>query len=180
MDPTDLLLVGIEVSVAFACFAGIVATFQFGGETQVKRGDVVGLTLIVQISLMSALLCLLPVLLSIYGIEDRKVWAVSSAVGAVYGAGSMYYVDKNMRGAVRRRSIRLLFGSFQGVFFVVVVALVLNTLDVLFHRIPGPYLTGIALGFCLDGYMFTRLLLRPLWQSVFEHEAAKLRMNGSV
>jgi len=180
MDPTELLLVGIEVSVAFACFAGIVATFQFGGKTKIKRGDVVGLSLIVQISLMSALLCLLPLLLSIYGIEDRILWSICSAVGAIYVGGSMYYVDTHMRGAVRRRSIRILFGSMQGVFALVLIAQVLNTSNLVFHRVPSPYLTGIALGFCLDGYMFARLLLRPLWQTVLEQEAANSKANSPV
>ena len=180
MDPNELLLVGIEVSVAFACFAGIVATFQFGGATEVKRGDVVGLSLIVQISLMSALLCMLPLILSIYGIEAPNVWAICSAVGAVYTACSIYYVDKNMRGAVRRMSLRLMFGSFQGVFALVVVVQVLNASDILFHRVPGPYLTGIAIGFCLDGYMFARLLLRPLWLAVREQEAGSSRAVSSA
>ena len=45
MDAAELLLVGIEVSVAFAGFAGVIATFQFRGAARIDCGDVVGLTI---------------------------------------------------------------------------------------------------------------------------------------
>ena len=51
MEITDLLLVSIEISVAFAGFAGIIATFQYRGEKQAKKGDVIGISMIVHLSL---------------------------------------------------------------------------------------------------------------------------------
>ena len=47
MQGADLLLVGTEVSVAFAGFAGIIATFQAKGEKHISRGDLVGLDIVV-------------------------------------------------------------------------------------------------------------------------------------
>lgn len=172
MESTDLLLVGAEVSVAFAGFAGIIATFQFRGATQVKRGDVVGLTMIVQMSLNCALLSALPLLLSTFKLEATTIWTLCSLYGAIYTAYSMQSLHRSMRGATRRRSLRLLFGSFQAVFGCVVFMQFLNAANFIFHREPGPYITGIVLGLGLVGYMFGRLLLRPLWKAVREQEAA--------
>jgi hypothetical protein len=174
METIDLLLVGVEVSVAFAGFAGIIATFQFRGESIVKRGDIVGLSMIVQSSLTCAALSVLPLILFIFEIRDAMVWAICSGVGAVSVGNSMYGIDKNMRGAVRRLSLRIFFGALQGLFALVVLAQLLNAADIVFHREPGPYITGIVMGLGLVGYMFGRLLLRPLWSAVRRQEADSL------
>ena len=102
MESTDLLLVGAEVSVAFAGFAGIIATFQFREAKQVKRGDVVGLTMIVQMSLNCALLSALPLLLSTFKLEATTIWTICSLYGGTYTAYSMQSVHRNMRGATQR------------------------------------------------------------------------------
>ena len=62
----------------------------------------------------------------------------------------------------------------QGVFVLIVISLILNMLDLVFHREPGPYLTGIIIGLGLVGVMFTRLLIGPLWKVVREQEATDL------
>ena len=63
MDPSDLLLVGIEVSVAFAGFAGVIATFQFSDPTKINRGNIMGLTMIVDFGLVCAFSSTLPLFL---------------------------------------------------------------------------------------------------------------------
>ena len=83
MITSDLLLVGAEVSVAFAGFSGIIATFQFRDATLIKRGDIVALTMIVQFSLLCAFFSVFPVLLSIFGIDGTTVWSISSALVAL-------------------------------------------------------------------------------------------------
>lgn len=172
MESTDLLLVGAEISVAFAGFAGIIATFQFSEAKRVKRGDVVGLTMIVQMSLNCALLSALPLLLSTFKLEATTIWTICSLYGGTYTVYSMQSIYRNMRGATRKRSLRLLFNSFQTVFASVAVVQFLNASNLIFHREPGPYIAGIVIGLGLVGYMFGRLLLRPLWIAVSEQEAA--------
>ena len=172
MEATDLLLIGTEVSVAFAGFAGIIATFQFRDETKINRGRIVGLTMIVQFSLMCSLFCVFPLLLSHFDLEDATLWSIVSCFGLVYICYSMYFINKNMRGAVRKKSARLLFGLFYGAAALVSLSLVLNIADLAFHKEPGPYLTAIVFGLSLVGYMFARLLLRPLWRVVHEQETA--------
>ena len=174
MEISELLLVGIEVSVALAGFAGIIATFQFRDETKIKRGQVVGLSLIVHLSLVLALLCTLPFLLSIFGVPDAILWSVCSGLAALWTAYTQYVVHKNMKGAARTRSTRFFISMLQGVFVLVVISLILNILDLVFHREPGPYIAGIIIGLGLVGIMFTRLLVRPLWKVVREQEARDL------
>jgi hypothetical protein len=170
MDPSDILLVGIEVSVAFAGFAGIIATFQFSNRNIVKRGDVVGLTMIVQNSLNAAFSSALPLILFMFGVSEETVWLLVSGFGAAIYAVYMYIIDSKMRGVVRKTSLKILFGSIQGVAGLIVISLVLNASNVVFHREPGPYIAAIALTLCIVSYMFSRLLLRPLWFAVHAQE----------
>jgi hypothetical protein len=99
----------------------------------------------------------------------------------------MYVVDKNMRGAVSRKSQKLFIGSMQALSAATVLMSFLNAADIIFHRVPGPYFVGIILHLGLVGHMFARLLLRPLWHSLHlreqEHElsgatASKQRMHS--
>jgi hypothetical protein len=174
MEPSDFLLVGIEVSVAFAGFAGIIATFQFSDRTKIKRGDVVGLTMIVQNSLLAAFASALPLVLYTFDLSDETIWSLVSGVGAVLFGLFMYIIDRNMRSVVRKRSLKLLFGSMQGVAGLMVIALILNAANVVFHREPGPYIIAIVQSLGIVGYMFTRLLLRPLWHAVRIQESASI------
>ncbi len=170
----DLLLVGIEVSVAFAGFAGVIATFQFRDTTKINRGDVVGLTMIVTFGLMCALFCALPMFLSTFDVEGRALWVICSSLGAIYVCRAMYYVHTKMKTALLSGRTRVIFGILQSVAALIVFSLILNVADLVFHREPGPYLAAIFFPLCVVGYMFIRLLLRPIWRTVREQEASNL------
>ncbi len=174
MEFTNLLLVGIEISVAFAGFAGIIATFQYRGEKQAKKGDVIGIAMIVHLSLGCAFMSGLPLLLSTFNIEAETIWAVCSLSCGIYMLYIMQSINRNMQGAVKKLSTRLLFGSFYAATSCIVLALFVNAADLVFHREPGPYIIAISYGLSLVGYMFTRLLLHPLWVAVKEREAANV------
>ena len=172
MESAELLLVSAEVSVAFAGFAGIIATFQFGGTKRVKSGDVVGVTMIVQFSLNCALLSVLPLLLFAFKLEATTIWTICSLFAGTVIAYYLQSVHRSMRGVTRRWTLRLLFGSFYAGFAGVVFILLLNASNLIFHREPGPYIAGIVLCLGVVGYVFGRLLLHPLWVAVSEQEAA--------
>lgn len=174
MEITDLLLVGMEISVAFAGFAGIIATFQYRGGKQAKRGDVIGIAMIVNLSLGCAFLSSLPLLLSTFNIEAETIWTVCSLFTAFYTLYVMQSINRNLQRAVKKLATRLLFGSFYVAGSCSVLAQFLNAADLVFHREPGPYIIGISYGLSLVGYMFGRLLLHPLWVGVREQEAANL------
>ena len=178
MDESALLLVGIEVSVAFAGFAGIIATFQNRDEATIDRGHVVGLTMIVNFSLFGAFFCALPLALSVFRIEEATIWSINSGLQCIYTLNRMNYIHQNMSVVALKRTTRLLFRMLQGGASFVVVALALNAANLVFHRGPGPSITAIFFGLGLVGFMFARLLLRPLWRVVREQEAAASRLAG--
>jgi hypothetical protein len=174
MDSSDLLLVGIEVSVAFAGFAGVIATFQFRDTVRIKRGDIVGLTMIVDFGLVAALYSALPLVLSIFHVEGGILWVVCSSLAAIAVCRAMYIVHTKMKPAAISSHTRILFGILQGVAALVVLSLILNAANLVFHREPGPFIAAILYGLSLVGYMFLRLLIRPLWIAVHEHEAGNV------
>ncbi len=171
MDESALLLVGIEVSVALAGFAGIVATFQNMGARAIDRGDVVGLTIIVNFGLMGAFFCTLPLVLSVFGVGTAAVWAINSALQCVYMLNRMQYVHRRMSVVPLRPRSRRVFRIIQGTSAVLAVALALNAGNRLFHREPGPSIAALLFGLSIVGFMFARLLLRPLWKAVYAQEA---------
>ncbi|MFT6878831.1 MAG: hypothetical protein ACI9XK_004848 [Granulosicoccus sp.] len=171
MDVFDLLLVGVEASIALAGFAGVIATYQINNVTMIRRGPVGALTVIVQYSLMAALSCGICLCLSAFGVLDKTLWAISSLIGTVFTIAGAYSIAKLMRGAITKKSVRLLFLSLQSFGALVVLALILNALDLVFHREPGPFIAGIIYALGVASYMFSRLLLLPLWRIVREQEA---------
>jgi hypothetical protein len=171
VEESALLLVGVEVSVALAGFAGIVATFQGRNEGALARGDVVGLTIIVNFSLVGAFFCTLPLVLTIFGARGATIWSINSALQCVYMLNRMQYVHRNMSAVALRQSTRRLFRVIQGIAALIAVGLALNALNYGFHREAGPSIAALFFGLGLVGFMFARLLLRPLWRAVHKQEA---------
>lgn len=171
MDESSLLLEGVEVSVALAGFAGIVATFQFRDNSKVRRGDMVGLTMLVSFSLVIAFFCALPLALGVFSIRDTTIWAVTSSLGAIYVFNSMWFVHRRMHSVRMKARTRRLFAALQAVAGLLAVLNILNAANVGFSREPGPHIASLLFGLCLVGYMFVRLLVRPLWKVVHDQEA---------
>ena len=171
LEATDLLLLGTEVSVAFAGFSGIIATFQLRSGTKLTRGDVVGITIIVQNSLVSTLFCVWPLVFLISGVDEKLIWAFFSGAAGIWGGTTIYLVNKTVAVRVRNSTTRRVFRSLQLLAGAIGVCLILNASNLVFHREPGPLLAAIVFGLGLVGLMFSRLLLRPLWRSIREQES---------
>ncbi len=178
MSESAILLVGIEVSVALAGFAGVIATFQFRDGAGINRGHMVALTIIVNFSLMCAFFSVLPPLLSILRFEDATIWLIGSALLCIYIPNRMYRIHRNMSVVALRRSTQLVFRALFGVAALLFVLNALNVANQVFHREPGPYIAAIVFGLGMVGYLFARLLLRPLWRVVRDQEAAASKLAG--
>lgn len=178
MEVLDILLVGIEASIALAGFSGVIATYQITDVTRVRRGAVVGLTVIVQYSLLAALACAIPLLLHTIGVKGATLWLISSVVGAIGTASGAYDSARRMRGAIVKKSSRLLFLLLQSLGVLVTLALILNAADLVFHREPGPYIAMVVYILSVAGVMFSRLLLLPLWRILREREDADSRVSN--
>ena len=165
-------MLGVEAAIALAGFAGIIATFQFAGAKETRRAEAVGLTMILQFSLLAALMCSIPLLLNSFGIAQTVVWAISSLLTAFIYIGSIYNQIRSARRAIRTLSgVRFLLMLLLPGLCITVINF-MNTLNIFFHREPGPVIAGILWGLTVASLMFSRLLLRPVWRSVRTYEEA--------
>jgi hypothetical protein len=174
MNVFDLFMVGIEISVAIAGFAGIVATFQFRDREKVSRGDAVGLTMIVKISLYLAFCCVLPLSLAAFGLEGPTLWTLCSIFGAVLQCYLSISIYKAMKGAIVGVSAGIMIGTIHVMGALNAALQIANISGFVFHQEPGPVIAGVVFGLTMAAFMFSRLLLRPVWKSVRENEAAAL------
>ena len=99
-------------------------------------------------------------------------------IGAILTASRLYSFARSMRGAFAKKSSRFLYLFLQGLGALVVLANILNAVDLVFHREPGPLVAGIFLALSVAGIMFARLLLLPLWRIVREQEDANSRVTS--
>ena len=180
MKEFDILLVGIEASIALAGFAGVIATYQINDVTRIRRGAVVALTAIVQYSLLAALVCAIPLILHTFGVQGETLWAISSGIGAILLASMAYNSARSMRGATTKKSSFLLYLLLQGLGALFVLANILNAFDLAFHREPGPLVVGIFHALSVAGINFSRLLLLPLWRIVREQEDANSKVTSQA
>ncbi len=178
MEVFDILLVGIEASIALAGFAGVIATYQTSDVTKVRRTVIAGLSVTVQFSLLAALACSIPLLLSAFGVKSATLWFISSVAAVILMACAAYGSAASVKGVIAKKSSWVLYRLLQGLAALVVLALILNAADLVFHREPGPVVAGVFYALSVAGYTFSRLLLHPLWRIVSEQEAANSRATS--
>jgi hypothetical protein len=174
MESLDILILGVETSIALAGFAGIIATFQFSGEKETRRGDAVGLTMILQFSLLSALTSSIAILLYSFDVKETTLWTICSLFIAVIQTLVLYGIHKDMKGVDRKKSFARLVVVLNLPSSLLIVCHVLNASDVFFHREAGPTIASLVYTLSIAGFMFSRLLLIPIWRNVRKQEAAKL------
>ena len=129
-------------------------------------------------SLLAALVCAVPLLLNTFGINYERIWLISSVIGSIVTVYGAYGCIKIMRGAIAKKSSWFLFALLQGMGYLVTLAIILNAADLVFHREPGPIIAGVFYALFVAGYMFSRLLLLPLWRIVREQEAANSKVTS--
>ena len=174
MESLDILILGVEASIALAGFAGIIATFQFGEGKAVRRADAVALSMIVQFSLVAALSCSVAIILYSFGIKETTMWAICSVLSAIIGIGVVYAQMGNSRGVARTKFMVRLILIFESIAVGMIMINILNASNIIFHREAGPFVASIVWPLSVAGFMFSRLLLRPVWRNVRLQEAAKL------
>jgi hypothetical protein len=174
MESLDILILGVEASIALAGFAGIIATFQFGEGKVVKRADAVALSMIVQFSLVAALACSTAIILYSFSVRETTMWAICSVLSAIIGIGALYAQLSNSRGVARTKFMVRLILTFESIAAFMVMINILNASNIFFNREAGPFVASIVWPLCIAAFMFSRLLLRPVWRNVRLQEAANL------
>ena len=179
MDTTSQLLLTAEIAVALAGFAGVVVSFQYKAGAIMPRGLVLGLDIMIKNSLGVALFAILPLALSNFGIEETAVWSIFSGLLVPIFIVVILKTKRQFRKIpVSDKFSRLLFSSWFGAAYLVTTANILNVLNVFFHREFGPYFITLVFTLCLSGYMFSRLVVRPLWITVHKNEAEHMDWNN--
>lgn len=176
MENADQLLTFTQVAVAVAGFAGIIGTFQFKKDERIRRGDAVGLAVVVNMGLMSAFYSTLPLLLANFGINNAIVWALSSAMACViytYFSFDLAFRLKNFK--TYKTSNKLIIYLLYFVALIIIIMNLLNAFNIVFKREFGPYYISLIYSLGLVCYMFSRLLLRPIWRALREQESEELK-----
>lgn len=178
MEEAAQLLTLTQVAVAVAGFAGIIGTFQFKDGERIRRGDAIGIAVVVNTGLMSAFYSILPLLLSNFGLSDSTVWTISSVMAC------FIYVYFSIDIALRLKKFKTFkFYNKLVIFILFLIGLVvivinfLNALNIVFIREFGPFYISLIYSLGLVCYMFSRLLLRPIWRTVRSQEAEDLKKS---
>ncbi|MEZ5491132.1 MAG: hypothetical protein R3F50_12550 [Gammaproteobacteria bacterium] len=171
MTGEDQLILLAEISIALAGFAGIVVTYQFRDTHKISRGNAVGLALIIHCGLVDGFFAVLPMAVFFLGVSEQSAFRFSSAMHCVNYALYYAWTIRNMRGVpVRNQGAKVYFLALYALGVGVFVINVLNALNIHFHGEFGPYFLACLLPLMIAGYMFARLVLRPLWRALREAE----------
>lgn len=180
MENADQLLTFTQVAVAVAGFAGIIGTFQFKEGERIRRGDAVALAVVVNTGLMSAFYSILPLLLVNFGINDATVWTISS------GMTCIIYVYFNIDFAIRLKNFKtyktinkIIIYSLFIVSLIIIIINFLNACNIVFKREFGPFYISLIYSLGSVCYMFSRLLLRPIWRTIRKQESEELNDGAS-
>jgi hypothetical protein len=177
MDHSDQLLTFAELAIALAGFSGIIATYQFKQEEYVSRGRVLGLSMIVNISLLAALFSVLPLALLNLGFSERSVWAFSSGLAGFIWIAFTIFIGHNMTTYRVRKPARILFAFLFFVSAIASVVLLLNAFGIILHQTYAPYFAAFLLAFFMVCFNFSRLLMHPLWRALRENEVARAAVD---
>ena len=166
MEESDILLTFTQVTVAFVGFAGIIATFQFRDDYNIKKKDAVSLELIINTGLMGAFFSVLPLILSSFGLSDASVWSLSSGIMSVNYLGFMYYLFRQVKRLNFRRSTSIIVITYFVLGFLVIILNLMNVFNIVFQSEFGPFFISLTYPLALVGFMFSRLLLSPIWRMI--------------
>jgi len=179
MEEAGQLLTLTQVAIAVAGFAGVIGTFQFKEGEKIRRGDAVGLSMIVNTGIMAAFYSILPFLMSNFGIRDEIVWAISSGSGTVIYIIFLFYAARRLKKFKMYKTINKLLVFFLFfVAFIIIIINIMNAFNIVFKREFGPFYISLIYALGSVCYMFSRLLLRPIWRTIRKQESENLSDNG--
>ncbi len=160
MEHSDVFLTITEVSVAFAGFSGVVAVFGRRDPRWWKKEDRYRFHSLVETSLVSVFLSLLPFAFQALELSTEVTWRVASGLFLLYMAASYgYHISYMFSVPPEERASSAWWEIYVGMAFdVVIVGLNLYNLAVL--HAAGPYLVGLILLVGEGGFYFFRLLMQ--------------------
>jgi len=167
METINQLIIVIQISISLAGFSGIVASFQYREGTKITRGDTLGLVLLVNMSLVATFFSVLPIVLFNFSVRENSVWGICSMLMAANYTVFLYYILGRLKHVKVKRNITKIIHSLWTIFCVVIIILnIFNSLGIILHREYPPYFVSLLLPLIVAGYLFARLVSRPLWRAI--------------
>lgn len=160
MQAADALTTLAEVSVAFAGFSGIVTAFRRRSPGEWSDLDRFRFRFMVEFSLATLALSMLPLFLAELGLSEGRAWSVASFV---LGGGALAYLARSAWQLRRLLSAgepvsRTLAAVSVGIGMAVAASAFANAAGVFAHP-SGVYLAGVGGCLFVSSAMFARLLL---------------------
>lgn len=160
MQAAEALSALAEVSVAFAGFSGIVTAFRRHNPGQWNRLDRFRFRFMVEFSLATLALSLIPFFLAEFGLPESEIWSRSSLV---LGGGALFFLIRSalllyplvVAGEPVSRSLAVVSVAMG---IVITVSAFANAAG-FFSRSSGVYLAGVGGCLFVSSAMFARLLL---------------------
>jgi len=160
MKAAEALAALAEVSVAFAGFSGIVTAFRRRNPGEWSGLDRFRFRFMIEFSLATLALSLLPFFVSELGVSESRVWSFSSLI---LGVGALLYLTRSLirllpllaAGEPVSRGLAVVSVS---VGVGVAVSAFINAAG-LFSHPSGVYLAGVGGCLFVSSAMFARLLL---------------------
>jgi hypothetical protein len=169
MEGSDQLLTVAEIGATLAGFTAIVGIFGRSGRR--SEGTRLFFWLMIEFSFAMILFCVLPLVLSNFGVDARVVWSLCSTAMATFIVVHLMSMRAVLRSGFARGQLPR-FGPLvvTPLFSVVFVVQVLNALAVGFERTYAAYFLGLVLflGIALTNFA---LLVTKFWESSAEPEA---------
>ncbi len=156
-------LIGIaQVAIVFAGFAGISVVLSRRLPEHWTYTEAVRMACMIESSVTAAFFALLPFAFMAFGLGIATTLSISGLLFAVAILVHMTANGIRMRRAYRQDPedrLPFLFRiSTLAVAAAVLLGLVLNSLDIMFHQSFGPYLAGLLFHLAWSGFIFMRSL----------------------
>lgn len=163
MEGSDQLLTVAEIGATLAGFTAIVGIFSRSGQR--SEGTRLFFWLMIEFSFATILFCILPLVLSNFGLEAGALWGTSSAAMAGFIVVHLMGVGTILRrGFAKGQLPRLGPRVMAPLFGVLLVVQFLNAIAIGFERTYAAYFLGLVLflGIALTNFA---LLVTKFWES---------------
>jgi hypothetical protein len=156
----EVLLTIAELSVAFAGFSGIVATFGRRDPRHWSVPDRYRFRALIETSLAAALLALLPSGLAIAPLEPARVWQISSLVVATYTVVSYLASYRRYRSMLSQATSDASRPLMAGIVVCDVGIVALSLYNVLGAKTAWPLVLSLMLLVAQAAFFFARMLFK--------------------
>lgn len=170
MSYPAILLTMAQIAVAITGFSGIVAAFLFKETSEIRRGDAIGLAMIVSSSLVAAFFSILPFIFFSFKLNEEFVWSLCSGLMSLnFMAYYIYFFIHLKKMKMKKSASRARIYTMSTIGGVVLTMNIFNAIAFIYKGEFGPYLIAIVYALTIISIMFYRLIIVPVWEKIKDH-----------